>query len=298
MLKLPTKKQFTDEGEAVLRTNYTWEIMKRVVRKTPAKFGALLMLTIVLLAVFAPLFTPYGPYDMDLTYRIGSPCSKYILGTDALGRDIWTRLLYGARYSLLLGFTSSLITLVLQIIVGSIAGYFGGVVETVIMRFMDVWSAIPGNLWAILISAVLGSGYFNTILALSIGGLPGGVRMLRAQILAEASKEYVEASETINCSKASIMFKHILPNVISPMIIGFSMGIGGSINAAAGLSYIGLGVAPPLPEWGAMLSDAHTYMMQAPHLIFAPGIAMALVVLAMNLLGDGLRDALDPKLRD
>ncbi len=165
------------------------------------------------------------------------------------------------------------------------------------MRAMDIWSALPAMLVCILISSVLGTGFLNTVLALSVGNVPGGVRMMRGQILSERSKEYIEAAESINCSDYSIMFRHLLPNVIQPMIVSATMGIGMTIMMAAGLSYIGLGVQPPTPEWGAMLSDARYHILTYPHLITFPGIAIAFTVFAINLVGDGLRDALDPKLR-
>ncbi len=165
------------------------------------------------------------------------------------------------------------------------------------MRLLDVWSSLPGILLCILISAALGPGFFNTILALSVGGVPNSARMIRGQILAERSKEYLEAAESINCSNISIMFRHLLPNVVSPLIVSTTMSIGSTITQAATLSYIGLGVQPPTPEWGAMLSEARSHIMKYPHMIMFPGIFIMLTVLSVNLVGDGLRDAFDPKLR-
>lgn len=184
------------------------------------------------------------------------------------------------------------------IVIGSIAGYFGGAVETFIMRLMDIWSSLPSMLLCILISSAMGSGFFNTILALAVGNVPNNVRMIRAQILAERSREYLEAAESINCSKASIMFRHLLPNVVSPLIVSMTMSIGTSITMSASLSYIGLGVQPPTPEWGAMLSDARAHLLNSPYMMMFPGLFIAITILAINLLGDGVRDALDPKLRD
>jgi ABC-type dipeptide/oligopeptide/nickel transport system permease subunit len=183
-------------------------------------------------------------------------------------------------------------------VIGSIAGYFGGKVEMFIMRLLDVWSALPSMLLCILVSAVLGPGFFTTVLALTVGGIPSGVRMLRGQILSERGKEYVEAAESINCSKISIMFKHLLPNCVQPTIVSTTMGVGNTMIAAASLSYIGLGIQPPAAEWGAMLAEGRGYIRTKPHLIAVPGIIIALTVLSINLLGDGLRSALDPKLRD
>ena len=225
------------------------------------------------------------------------PSAKHIFGTDGMGRDLFSRLLYGGRYSLALGICAAIAGSAIGTIIGSIAGYFGGKVETIIMRFMDIWSSLPSMLLCILISAVLGAGFFNTVLALSVGNVPIGVRLIRGQILSERSKEYLEAAESINCSKISIMFRHLLPNVISPIIVDATMGIGMTITMAAALSYIGLGVQPPTPEWGAMLADARTHILNYPYLIMFPGLFIALTVTAINLIGDGLRDAMDPKLR-
>ena len=165
------------------------------------------------------------------------------------------------------------------------------------MRFIDIWSSLPGLLMAILISAVLGAGFFNTILALSYGEVPPGTRLIRAQILKERTKEYLEAAEAINCSKFSIMFRHLLPNVIAPLLVHMTMGIGFAITMAAALSFIGLGIQPPTPEWGAILADGRAHILNYPHLVMFPGLLISLTVFSINLIGDGLRDALDPKLR-
>ncbi|MGN1004754.1 MAG: ABC transporter permease [Oscillospiraceae bacterium] len=273
------------------------DILKGTVRSPAAKLGAILLVIMILSAVLAPIIAPYGPNDLDLTAMKQAPSAAHWMGTDAMGRDLFSRLLYGGRYSLALGFAASIFSTVVAIILGCLAGYFGGWIETIIMRAMDVLSALPSILLCIIVSVALGDGFFNTVLALSISQVPASARMMRAQILSERGAEYLEACETINCSKASIMFKHLLPNTISPMIVCLTMGIGDNITMAASLSYIGLGVQPPTPEWGALLSDARNYMMSYPYMIIFPGIFIALTVLAANLVGDGLRDALDPKLR-
>ncbi|MCD8015957.1 MAG: ABC transporter permease [Lachnospiraceae bacterium] len=280
------------------RPNEAWKTFKRVFKTPSAKLGGVLMAIIIFCAVFAPLIAPYDPYTMDLTDLFATPTLKHLFGTDAMGRDVFSRVLYGAKYSLALGLFTAFIGTMLGVVLGSLAGYFGGIVETIIMRFCDIWGAIPGMLLNIVISACLGTGFFNTILAMSIGTFPGGARMTRGQILAERSKEYLEAAESINASKTSIMFKHLLPNVISPTIVSTTMAIGGNITAAAGLSYLGLGIQPPTPEWGALLSDGTTYINSYPHLLLYPGLVIGVTVLAINLMGDGVRDAMDPKLRD
>lgn len=273
------------------------DTFSRIFATPTAKIGGILLIVIILLCAFAPLFTKYGQNDLDMTNALATPSLQHLCGTDNLGRDQWTRLLYGGRYSLVLGIVGSLFAAVGGTGLGVIAGYFGGQVENLIMRFCDIWTAIPGMLLCIVISTALGPGFFNTILALSIGAIPNGARMTRGQILAERTKEYLEAAEAMNCSKLSIMFRHLLPNVISPTIVGTTMGIGATITQAATLSYIGLGVQPPTPEWGAMLSEGKNYVTSFPHLLLFPGLAIGLTTLAINLMGDGLRDALDPKLR-
>jgi ABC-type dipeptide/oligopeptide/nickel transport system permease subunit len=273
------------------------ETLQRMLKSPGAKVGTALFLLIILLCLLAPLIAPYGPNDMDLKNMYSSSSSDHWMGTDGLGRDQLTRLLYGGRYSLGLGVAASLFGAFFGVILGSLAGYFGGKTETLVMRLMDIWSSIPGMLLCILISAVLGKGFFNTVLALSIGAVPESARYIRAQILKERSKEYLEAAEAINCSKFSIMFRHLLPNVVQPILVNVTMGIGMVITMAAALSYIGLGVQPPTPEWGALLSAGRSHILNYPYLIMFPGLVIATTVLAINLMGDGLRDALDPKLR-
>lgn len=278
------------------KSSFLLETFQRTVKAPSAKFGTILFLFMVIICIGASL-SPYDPNNMDLQNMFSTPTSIHLFGTDGMGRDLLTRILYGGRYSLALGLVASLFGNVMGVVIGSIAGYFGGKVELLIMRLMDVWSALPSILLCILISTVLGSSFFNTVFALAIGNVPAAVRLIRGQILSERSREYLEAAESINCSKFSIMFRHLLPNVIAPIIVNFTMNIGFMITMAATLSYIGLGVQPPTPEWGALLADARAHILNYPHLIMFPGIAIALTVLAINLMGDGLRDALDPKLR-
>ena len=278
--------------------NAALAFLRRMLKSGSAKLGAVIFICVVLFCVVGPFLVPYGVNDIDLTLVSSGPCAGHPFGTDSMGRDLMTRLMYGGRYSLMLGLIVSALQACIAIVIGCIAGYFGGKVEMFIMRVLDVWSSLPGMLLCILISAILGPGFFTTVLALTLGGIPGGVRMLRGQILSERGKEYVEAAESTNCSKLVIMFKHLLPNCVQPTIVQTTMSVGSTMIAAASLSYIGLGVQPPTPEWGAMLSDGRAYIRTKPHLITVPGIIIALTVLAINLLGDGLRTALDPKLRD
>lgn len=277
--------------------NMLLQTIERLFSYRNAQIGGALLLVILLACLGADFIAPYGFNEMDIENMNASPSLAHICGTDALGRDVFTRLLYGGRQSLLLGFMSSFLGVFMAIIVGCVAGYFGGKVETIIMRLMDIMSAIPGMLLSMLISTAFGNGLFNTILALSIGTIPSGVRMIRAQILKERSQEYLEAAESINCSKVSIMFQHLLPNVISPMIVTFTMGIGSQISAASSLSVLGMGVLPPAPEWGAMLSEGRLHFLAYPHLLLFPGLCIAMTIFAVNLFGDSLRDAIDPKLK-
>lgn len=281
----------------VEKTSLFLETVQRVWKNPGSRVGIVLLAVIVLACVLGPFLTPYGINDMDLGNMNAWPSLQHLCGTDGMGRDQFSRLLCGGRYSLALGLCAALLGSLAGIVIGSIAGYFGGRTETLIMRFMDIWSSLPSMLLCILISAALGSGFFNTILALSVGNIPISVRLIRGQILSERNREYLEAAQSINCSNLSIMFRHLLPNVISPVIVDATMGIGMNITMAAALSYIGLGVQPPTPEWGAMLADARTHILNYPYLIMFPGLIIALTVLAINLIGDGLRDALDPKLR-
>ena len=261
-------------------------------------FSLVVLLALALLAVFAPWIAPYGYEEMDFTSINAAPSAAHWFGTDALGRDILSRLLYGGRYSLSLGVLASLLSTVIATIIGLIAGYYGNWVDNTILRICDVIQAIPGMLLAIVLSAVIDPGFFNTILALAIGGVPSAVRLARSMTMSVRGEEYLEASLSINCSPARIMFRHILPNILSPIIVGVTMGMSSIIMLAASLSFLGLGVQPPLPEWGAMLSAGRNFISTYPHLTIFPGLFIFITCLFINLFGDGLRDALDPRLKD
>ncbi len=273
-------------------------VMRQLSKNKLAMVGLAILIIEILLALLAPYIIPYDYAKMDVVNAFQTPSAAHLFGTDDTGRDIFSRVLYGGRYSITTGILAVLISLVPGIVIGAIAGYFGGQVDNIIMRILDIIQAIPGMLLMIVIASVLGPGFFNTIIALSISSIPGSARMLRAQMLKERENEYIEAAQSINCSKFRIIFSHLLPNCMSPMIVSSTMGVAQTITMAAGLSFIGLGIQPPTPEWGAMLSDARQFMDQAPHLIIFPGLAIAITVLALNFLGDGLRDALDPKLKN
>ncbi len=274
------------------------QVMHRLRRNKIAMLGLVVLLVLIVAAILSLWITPYDYTKMDMTKMYATPSWEHIFGCDELGRDIFSRVLFGARASLSLGLLATLLATVIGMLLGSLVGYFGGWVDTIIMRFLDILQAIPGMLLSIAISAALGSGFGNTIIALSIGGVPMTVRLLRGSILTVRKQEYIEAAEKINCSKLRIITSHILPNSIAPLIVSVTMGIGNTILAAAGLSYIGLGVQPPTPEWGAMLSAGKSVITRYPHLCIFPGLCIMVVVLCFNMLGDGLRDAMDPKLKN
>ena len=229
-------------------------------------------------------------------HAFSGPSSLHLLGTDSMGRDLLSRILYGGRFSLSIGICSVAISASGGLIFGSIAGFFGGKVDNIIMRCLDIFHSIPQVLLAIVVSTALGAGFFKTVLAVGIGGIPNFARTIRAQILSVRELEYVEAAESINCSSARIIFKHVIPNAITPFIVHCTLAIAGGLIVSATLSYIGLGVQPPLPEWGAMLADARAYVRQYPYLMICPGVFIMVVVMSFNLIGDAVRDVLDPKL--
>lgn len=279
------------------RKNQFVEVLKRLTYNRGAVIGGIILLIIGIAAILSPWIIPYDYEMMDIKNKFLSPCLAHPFGTDQLGRDVLSRILYGARYSLAIGLGAVALSSGLGIILGAIAGFFGSGVDEVIMRVCDVIQSIPGMILNIALSCMLGPGVFNTILALGIGGVAGSARLMRSSILNVRKMEYLDAATSTNCSNLRIITKHILPNCFSPMIVQATMGVGARIIDAAGLSYIGIGVQPPIPEWGAMLAAGRDFIKEYPYLTIIPGIAIMLVVLALNLLGDGLRDALDPKLK-
>ncbi|MDO4333987.1 MAG: ABC transporter permease [Eubacteriales bacterium] len=272
-------------------------ILKRLGRNKLSVAGGVILILIILAAIFAPVLTPYSYDTMDSAHILEGPSRLHICGTDNLGRDIFCRLLYGARYSLALGFVSVIVSQFFGVIIGSVVGYYGGVLEDVVMRILDVIQSIPGTLLTITVATVFGSGFGNTILALAISHIPGSARNTRALVLSVRKNEYLEAADACNCSDVRKITTHILPNIVSYMIVSFITATAYTILQAASLSYIGLGVQPPTPEWGALLTNARDYMRDYTYMLIFPCIFIALTVLSLNLLGDGLRDAMDPKMK-
>ncbi len=273
-------------------------VLRQLSKNKAAMLGLIIFVVEVIVAILAPLIAPYDYSMMDMTNCFATPSLAHPFGCDDMGRDIFSRVLIGARYSISSGVLAVGFALVIGMAIGAVAGFFGGWVDNLVMRLLDVIQAIPGMVMMIVISAVLGPGFVNTIIAMAFGSIPGMARMLRAQMLKVRENEYIEAAVSINCSKLRIVMSHLLPNCMSPMIVQATMGVAQTITLCAGLSFIGLGVQPPTPEWGAMLAAARQFIRQAPHLVIFPGVAIAITVLALNLMGDGLRDALDPKLKN
>ncbi|HTX42981.1 MAG TPA: ABC transporter permease [Acidobacteriaceae bacterium] len=273
--------------------------MAPLLRSHPlAGFGFFILLAFVVMAVFAPWLAPYNPASLDLLHRLAPPSHTHWLGTDELGRDILSRLIYGARLSLTVAVSVVALSFVLGLILGGLAGYYGRWIDVVINTFlMNAFLALPGILLAIAFVAFLGPGLLNLILALSIGGWVGYARLVRAQVLAVREREFVESARALGASDLRIFIRHIFPNILQPLIVQAAIGMAGAVLAAATLSFLGLGVPPPTSSWGQMLNDARPYLFDAPHLVVFPAIALALCVLAFNFLGDALRDYLDPRTR-
>jgi peptide/nickel transport system permease protein len=274
----------------------------RVRRDPGALIGLGLVSTFVLIAVFAPLLAPYDPRAQDLAALGGrccpGPTADHWFGLDALGRDELSRIVYGARYSLVIGVVSVIVGLTFGLLLGSIAGYFGGLADSVVMRLMDIMLAVPGLLLAIGIVAMLGPGLFQIMIAVGVTQIPIFARLLRGSILAQRENDFVLAARSVGVPRRSILASHILPNAISPVIVQGTLAMATAIIDVAGLGFLGLGPQDPsTPEWGTMLTDTTRYLQTAPYLAIIPGIAIVLSVLGFNLIGDGLREALDPKLR-
>ncbi len=277
----------------------TGEAFRRLRRDKMAVAGAVILLVAASVSLLAPLLAPHDPIEINLSQRLLPPgTAGYLLGTDQLGRDILSRLIWGGRISLLIGFSAVMLAMGLGVIVGLLAGYFGGKTDSVVMRFIDILMAFPAILLAITIVASLGPGLRNSMIAVSIVGIPYYARIVRGSVLSLREQEFIQAARVIGGSHRRIITRHIFPNTLAPLIVAATLDVGWFIMAAAGLSFLGLGAQPPTPEWGVMLSEGRQFIRNAPHLSILPGTAIFLVVLALNFLGDGLRDALDPRLRE
>jgi peptide/nickel transport system permease protein len=260
-----------------------------------AAVGAAFLILIVLGAAGAPLLTHYDPAKQDLLSRLEPPSASHWLGTDEVGRDVLSRLAFGARISLFVALLGTAGGVVVGTLVGLISGFFGGWTDTLMMRIVDIMYAFPGVLLVILVVSVLGPSLWNLILALTVWGTPTLSRIVRASVLSLKAEDYILAARTLGANQVRVMMRHLLPNAMAPIIVYATLGVAGSLLTAAGLGFLGLGVQPPTPEWGAMLSDGREYVISAPHLVTFPGLLIFLTVLALNFIGDALRDALDPR---
>lgn len=262
-----------------------------------AQLGGAVVLLLVLAAIFAPLISPYDPFELRVGPLKEPPTRAHPFGTDDLGRDLFSRIVYGSRITLQIGTISVAVAVSLGVLVGIVAGFYGGWIDALLMRFTDVMLAFPGFLLALAIVAILGPGLNNVMIAVGLGSFPGFARVVRGSVLTVREMEYVTAGRVLGATPPHLMRRAILPNVLAPIIVLASLEFPAAVLTAAALSFIGLGAQPPSPEWGALLVDARTYIRTAPHLINVPGAAIFVVVLAFNLLGNTLRDVLDPRLR-
>ena len=279
------------------KNSQTREIISRFMKNKVAVAGFFIILLLVFCALFPSLIAPYSYETMSTGPSFANPSAEHLFGTDEFGRDIFSRVIYGTRTSLAIGLLSVLIACVLGTILGCISGYYGNLTDNLIMRAVDILLAIPNLMLAISIVAALGRSQTNLILALGIGATGGFARVVRGQILTVKEQEYIEVARAIGASDFRIIFCHILPNCLAPIIVQISISVGSSILGAAGMSFIGLGIAPPNPEWGAMLSAGRSFFRDHWFVETFPGLASMLAVFAFNLFGDGLRDALDPRLK-
>jgi len=273
------------------------EVLFRLSKSPLAMFGLAIILLLIFCALFAEVISPYSPIKQDLMHMFETPSAEHWLGTDEFGRDILSRLIFGARVSLQVGFIAVGIALVVGGMLGAISGYYSGWLDNSIMRVMDVLLSIPQTLLAIAIVAALGPSLMNLMIAVGISAVPTYARIVRGSVLSIRSMEFIEAARSVGSSDLRIILRHIIPNSMAPIIVQSTLGVASAILNAAGLSFIGLGIQPPNPEWGAMLSGGRQYIRDFPHMTLYPGLAIMFTILALNFLGDGLRDALDPKLK-
>ncbi|GGA57364.1 glutathione ABC transporter permease GsiD [Edaphobacter acidisoli] len=273
-------------------------IAQRVRQQPLAAFGLVLLVIFITCALFAPWLAPYDPAQLNLTSRLMSPSPAHWFGTDALGRDILSRTIYGARISLIVSVSVVGLSLAIGLVAGGIAGFYGGWIDTVMNIYVtNAFMSLPGILLAIAFVAFMGPGLGNVILALAISGWVGYARLVRAQVMAVKEREFVEAARALGASDLRIMCRHVLPNILQPLIVQGAIGMAGAVLAEATLSFLGLGVPPPAASWGSMLNDARAHLFDAPHLVFFPAVAVMLTVLSFNFIGDALRDLMDPRTR-
>ncbi|MBF9014088.1 MULTISPECIES: ABC transporter permease [unclassified Oceanispirochaeta] len=294
-----SNKKVKDTGELLKDESPIIEHWHQLKHSKTAMAGLIIILFFIVLAVFAPLLAPMDPVAQDMEMRKTAPfASEYILGTDDLGRDMLSRLIYGARISMIIGIIAVGIALFFGIIIGMVSAYYGGWVDKIIMRLVDIMLAFPYILLTIVIVAVLGPSLTNAMVAIGISQIPRYIRIVRASVLAEKENDYVLAERALGASDMELMFRSILPNCLAPISVQATLGFGSAILESAGLSFLGLGAQPPTPEWGLMIASSKEFVTSAWWIVTLPGIATLLAVLGFNLLGDGLRDILDPRMKD
>ena len=291
------QRQSATLGGERAATSLTRDTLRRLWMNPGAIAGAIVLTVMVLSAIFAPLIAPYDPIAQDSTAIRAAPSAQHFFGTDNFGRDVFSRVLFGGRMSLPVGFVAVGITAIAGVALGLIAGYYGRAIDSVIMRWVDIMLAFPGILLAMALVAILGSSLFNLMLAVGIAAIPEYTRVVRGTVLSAREAEYVIAARVTGAPDRSIVLRHILPNVLPPVIVLATLGIAGAIILGSTLSFLGLGIKPPTPEWGNMLADGRSMLRHQWWVSLFPGLAIMLTVLAINLLGDGLRDALDPRIR-
>ena len=286
-------------GAQGVKQNKLVEFWRQYSRNKGAVIGLVVLILILLVALFADVLWDYDTQviGMNAKERLIKPCWEHPLGTDNYGRDMLARIGYGTRYSVFLGMLAVFIGAVVAIPLGAIAGYVGGRVDAIIMRCIDTFATIPTMMLAILVVTVLGNSLVVLAIALSIGSIPSLARITRSSVMMVRNNEYIEAARAIGAPTSTIIVKHIMPNCFSPILVNITLRIGTTITATAGLSYVGLGVPLPLPEWGALLTSSKSYLLDAPHMLIYPGVALIITVMMINLVGDGVRSALDPKLK-
>lgn len=281
------------------KTSQWKEVWRRLRKNKMAVLGLIILVIIILLAIFANVIADYETVviKQNLAERLQAPSSKHLLGTDEFGRDILARMIHGARVSIKVGLLAISISIIAGGILGAISGFYGGLIDNIIMRIMDIFLAVPSILLAIAIVSALGPSITNLMISISVSYIPSFARIVRASVLSIRDQEFIEAARAIGASNTRIILKHIIPNALAPVIVQGTLGVAGAILSIAGLSFIGLGIQPPAPEWGSMLSGGRQYLRYAWWVTTFPGVAIMITILSLNLLGDGLRDALDPRLK-
>lgn len=292
------QEQFVKQDDHVIESNLWKRFWHDFCKRKINLLGLFIVVVYIILAIFAEKIAPYDPIEMDLSKMLATPSAEHIMGCDELGRDIFSRVLYGATISIKVGFLAIAVGFAIGAPLGIISGYMGKTVDMLIMRAMDILMSFPGMLLAIMFVSVLGQDLNNAIIAVGIATVPNFARLARGETLAIKNSEYIEAARALGATDFRIVFNHVFNNVISPLIIMCATSFGNAIITTAGLGFLGIGAQPPTPKWGAMLSNGRQFIMLASHITTMPGLAMFGLVLGLNLLGDGIRDVLDPKLRD